>query len=127
MKQSKQTQKAKDRVVTVSKSRLKLKHRLERLLLRYLSSLSPGYTLALSGSGTDQRSVPTDPQERHQSGEGEEDRPRLTLDRAVYPQLSTVQSRLATFKNWPLADLFSPQMLVMLGFFFAGKEEEIKS
>ena len=71
--------------------------------------------------------MPTDPQGRHQSGEREEDRPRLTLDRAVYPQLSTVQSRLATFKNWPLADLFSPQMLVMLGFFFAGKEEEIKS
>ena len=84
--------------------------------MHYLSSLSPGYTLALSGSGTDQRSVPTDPQERHQSGEGEEDRPRLILDRAVYPQFSTIQSRLATFKNWPLADLFSPQMLVMLGF-----------
>ena len=83
-----------------------------------------GYTLALPGSCTDQSSVPTDPPGsagRGQDGEGPEDRPQLTLSRAVYPQFSTYQSRLATFSNWPLAHLFPPQMLVMLGFYYAGK------
>lgn len=87
-------------------------------------ALSPsGYTLALPGSSFDQRAMTSLSGGRSLPGNEESDRPHLDLSSAVYPQFSTASSRLATFTNWP-ADLmatFPPQMLVALGFYFAGK------
>ncbi|XP_070189319.1 baculoviral IAP repeat-containing protein 3-like isoform X2 [Littorina saxatilis] len=49
-----------------------------------------------------------------------DDRPQMSLGSAVYPQFSTVQSRLATFSNWTLSTVFPPQALAALGFYYAG-------
>ena len=35
-----------------------------------------------------------------------------------------VRSQTVTYNNWPLAQLFPPHMLVVLGFYYAGKKEE---
>ena len=34
-----------------------------------------------------------------------------------------IKSQTVTYNNWPLAHLFPPHMLVMVGFYFAGKGE----
>ncbi|KAK7107651.1 uncharacterized protein [Littorina saxatilis] len=84
-----------------------------------------GYTLALSNTTTDRPS--TGPQQSRQTPpagrqvrDSAEERPHLDLGSAVYPQFSTAQSRLATFQNWPLLNVFLPQTLVSLGFYYAG-------
>ncbi|KAK7107653.1 hypothetical protein V1264_015542 [Littorina saxatilis] len=84
---------------------------------------SRGYTLA--PSNTHQSStVSQQPRQAASAGrqvrDSAEERPQLDLGSAVYPQFSTAQSRLATFQNWPLLNVFLPQTLVSLGFYYAG-------
>ncbi|PVD28774.1 hypothetical protein C0Q70_11369 [Pomacea canaliculata] len=55
-----------------------------------------------------------------------DDRPTMSMDIAVYPQFSTSQSRLATFRSWPPTHFFDPRTLVSLGFFYAGYADCIR-